>query len=624
MRCSSSPDACSGLEATCIKADAFASVAGFSACRPLRPGSPCAAGSGTCALDGRCLVPTVGADRTPDQLAPPTLKQAVAGTVAPSAHPIAASRRLHEADTSDVAERADVASAAAAASVAEAAAAATESVEVPSAGSQPPSSPSALTSEAEATEAAGSAPPASPSNVTDGAEAANVTESEPPSVAPAGAEATASAAAAEAITAAAAAVEAAAAAVSGSQPAASPSAAAAEDENKEPPAPQEGEVSEPQAQREPAPEAKVEESPSPSPKPEPEPSPSPEPRPQPESQQKPADQAPEPEQQQPALAILKPVAAPEEDKVQPAAAPEPLPVVEPLQVEEVAVRDQEATPSPSPSPKPKAATKQVADSPSPKPKVAAAAPSSSLPAVGKKPDHFVKKFKPAAAGDDKQAADAAAAKAESSTPAAPAPSPVVAAAPRPKKAAGGRGKSVRITTTSSDDGSKPQDSTPYDKLEVTVYGASDPSALTRAVPQNFLGTSHEWTRIDEYGRNPESISAFSNIFSALGPSPILRIGGASQDLLVEIPADDVWTSLRDIAKAANLRFIIGLPLEGGDTQLAKGMMDKAKEYLGGAVVGYELGNEPGEQCWVRGGGLGFNTGGIGHERMVKESSVSSD
>lgn len=57
------------------------------------------------------------------------------------------------------------------------------------------------------------------------------------------------------------------------------------------------------------------------------------------------------------------------------------------------------------------------------------------------------------------------------------------------------------------------------------------------VPETFLATSHEWDRITDYSANLE---AFSNIFREFGPSPILRMGGASQDAMTEPPKKEIW------------------------------------------------------------------------------------
>jgi hypothetical protein len=73
----------------------------------------------------------------------------------------------------------------------------------------------------------------------------------------------------------------------------------------------------------------------------------------------------------------------------------------------------------------------------------------------------------------------------------------------------------------------------------------------RRVPEHFLATSHEWTRIVDYGG--ESAAAWAEIFKSLGPSPVLRIGGATQDKLVDPPKDETWVALAQVQKLTNAR-----------------------------------------------------------------------
>lgn len=73
----------------------------------------------------------------------------------------------------------------------------------------------------------------------------------------------------------------------------------------------------------------------------------------------------------------------------------------------------------------------------------------------------------------------------------------------------------------------------------------------RRVPEHFLATSHEWTRIVDYGG--ESAAAWAEIFKSLGPSPVLRIGGATQDKLVDPPKDETWAALAQVQKLTNAR-----------------------------------------------------------------------
>jgi hypothetical protein len=168
------------------------------------------------------------------------------------------------------------------------------------------------------------------------------------------------------------------------------------------------------------------------------------------------------------------------------------------------------------------------------------------------------------------------------------------------------------------------------------------------VPATFLATSHEWDRITDYADN---IRAFAEIFKEFGPSPILRMGGASQDFLTEPPKKEIWCAatvggpgqrwardgrrrrwapldcrrtragrprvppdhghitssflpprpatpppreaLAKMQKAFNARFLIGLPLWKPDSvHLARRMMELTEQYLPKeAILGYELGNE---------------------------------
>jgi len=62
-------------------------------------------------------------------------------------------------------------------------------------------------------------------------------------------------------------------------------------------------------------------------------------------------------------------------------------------------------------------------------------------------------------------------------------------------------------------------------------------AKVMKVPATFLATSHEWDRITDYADN---MDAFKPIFQEFGPSPILRMGGASQDFLTEVPKKEIW------------------------------------------------------------------------------------
>ena len=73
----------------------------------------------------------------------------------------------------------------------------------------------------------------------------------------------------------------------------------------------------------------------------------------------------------------------------------------------------------------------------------------------------------------------------------------------------------------------------------------------RRVPEGFLATSHEWTRLTDYGG--ENAAAWAEIFKVLGPSPVLRIGGATQDKLIDVPKDETWVALKQLQKLTNAR-----------------------------------------------------------------------
>jgi hypothetical protein len=58
-----------------------------------------------------------------------------------------------------------------------------------------------------------------------------------------------------------------------------------------------------------------------------------------------------------------------------------------------------------------------------------------------------------------------------------------------------------------------------------------PEAFVQAVPPSFVGVSREWTPFVWYDEN---LDAFEKVFAQLGPSPILRIGGATQEGLTKV------------------------------------------------------------------------------------------
>lgn len=126
-----------------------------------------------------------------------------------------------------------------------------------------------------------------------------------------------------------------------------------------------------------------------------------------------------------------------------------------------------------------------------------------------------------------------------------------------------------------------------------------PSESYSRVPATFLATSHEWDRMTDYANN---IGAFKAIFKELGPSPIIRMGGASQDFLTDPPPKEIWQALQTLHRELNASFIIGLPLWRHDAvDDARAMMQIAEQWIPKShIVGYELGNEP--EFWLTGVG----------------------
>jgi hypothetical protein len=124
----------------------------------------------------------------------------------------------------------------------------------------------------------------------------------------------------------------------------------------------------------------------------------------------------------------------------------------------------------------------------------------------------------------------------------------------------------------------------------------DQSTLGRFVPGSFIGISREYTNESVYwDRNLEAWGAILNV---LGPSPIIRIGGASQEALTAPPTADYLRSLVTLHCALGVRFIIGLPLFQNAPALAlqiKQAFQKAFQNFPRAIVSFELGNEVGGQ-----------------------------
>lgn len=115
-------------------------------------------------------------------------------------------------------------------------------------------------------------------------------------------------------------------------------------------------------------------------------------------------------------------------------------------------------------------------------------------------------------------------------------------------------------------------------------------------PPHPAGTSHEWVGIDAFASDLDAAAAFSNIFSALGAAPLLRVGGHSQETLPGPPPERAWAALAALKARAGARFIVGLPLEQrGSGRVAAAMMADARRWLGEeSIIAFELGNEPGE------------------------------
>jgi hypothetical protein len=128
----------------------------------------------------------------------------------------------------------------------------------------------------------------------------------------------------------------------------------------------------------------------------------------------------------------------------------------------------------------------------------------------------------------------------------------------------------------------------------------DQTTLGRFVPGSFIGISREYTNESVYwDRNLEAWGAILNV---LGPSPIIRIGGASQEALTSPPTGDYLRSLVTLHCALGVRYVIGLPLFQNAPALAltiKQAFEKAFQNFPKAIISYELGNEVGGP----GGGL---------------------
>ncbi|WIA40051.1 hypothetical protein OEZ86_013470 [Tetradesmus obliquus] len=138
---------------------------------------------------------------------------------------------------------------------------------------------------------------------------------------------------------------------------------------------------------------------------------------------------------------------------------------------------------------------------------------------------------------------------------------------------------------------------PMEKWPTAIYSV-DISQAGRRLPDTLLATSHEYNRIYDYGE--EYIHAWANVFGKLSSSPIIRVGGASQDKMKKVPGPRVWKALKALQERVNARYIFGLPLwQKNAVELSKEIMALAEKHLApGAVIGYELGNEP--EFWPTG------------------------
>jgi hypothetical protein len=140
-------------------------------------------------------------------------------------------------------------------------------------------------------------------------------------------------------------------------------------------------------------------------------------------------------------------------------------------------------------------------------------------------------------------------------------------------------------------------------LNMTVW--VDQDTIGRFVPPSFIGISREYTNESVYW--DRNLPAWGAILDVLGPSPIIRLGGASQEALTAPPTADYLRSLVTLHCALGVRYIVGLPLFQNAPALAlqiKQAFDTAFANFPRAILSYELGNE------VRGGG-GCGAGGGG-------------
>lgn len=155
--------------------------------------------------------------------------------------------------------------------------------------------------------------------------------------------------------------------------------------------------------------------------------------------------------------------------------------------------------------------------------------------------------------------------------------------------------------------------------DVTVLPGDFPPALNysiwldydtigRYIPASFIGISREYTNESVFW--DRNLDAWGAILDVLGPSPVIRIGGASQEALTAPPTAEYLRSLVTLHCTLGVRFILGLPLFQNAPQLAltiKQAYDKAFENFPRAIVSYELGNEV-RRCGAAAGPASRQTG----------------
>lgn len=85
----------------------------------------------------------------------------------------------------------------------------------------------------------------------------------------------------------------------------------------------------------------------------------------------------------------------------------------------------------------------------------------------------------------------------------------------------------------------------------TAHGIVTFGSTGRRVPETFVATSHEWVRLTDYGG--DNVNVWAEFFKMLSPSPVLRLGGASQDKMTQAPSVATWQAMAQLRKAANAR-----------------------------------------------------------------------